>query len=268
MPPKTARTEKPTSAASAAASSALFSAAGGNASMPPAPKRQVPRVVKIVVGVGVLGVVGAFAVPAFLGDANQDAVPEIDPAALAAAAQRDPEAAAAAAQAPDTSGEAEIEDYTAKPTAPTETVPFSADGDLGIEVTVRFTEVPTGTSIPATVRFLNRSNREIHIPAAGEAHPTLALVLIDAEGREVRRVVETGADPLPRRTRLLVPGAVVSLPQTLVGRNDEPLPPGRYALHAEFRADPAWARLGLPVWTAPNGSLRSDLIKLTITAKD
>lgn len=267
MPPKTARTENPTSAASAASSSALFSASGGNASSPQTPKKQVPRIVKILVGVGVLGVVGAFAVPALFGNAN-DAAPDVDPAALAAAAQRDPEAAAAAAQAPDTSGEAEVEDFTAKPAAPTETVPFSADGDLGIEVAVRFTEVPAGTSIPATVRFLNRSNHEIHIPAAGEAHPTLALVLIDAEGREVRRVVETGADPLPRRTRLLVPGAVVSLPQTLVGRNDEPLPPGRYALHAEFRADPAWARLGLPVWTAPNGSLRSDLVKLTITAKD
>ncbi len=266
MPPKTARSENPTVAGSAASSSALFSASGGNASTPPAAKRQVPQVVKILVGLGVVGVVGAFAVPAFLGTGSEVA-PDVDPAALQAAAQRDPEAAAAAAQAPDTSGEAVIDELAPK-AAPAETVAFSADGDLGIEVTVRFTEVPAGTPIPATVRFLNRSNREIHIPAAGEAHPTLALVLIDADGREVRRVVETGADPLPRRTRLLVPGAVYSLPQTLVGRNDEPLVPGRYALHAEFRADPAWARLGLPVWTAPNGSLRSDLIKLTITAKD
>lgn len=267
MPPKTARTDNPTAAGSAASSSALFSASGGNASTPPAPKRPVSGLVKALLAVGVVGVVGAFAVPAFLGTGSDASLSDVDPAALAAAAKPDPEAAAAAAQAPDTSGEAEIDEPVVK-APPSETVSFSDGGDLGIEVTVRFAEVPTGTSIPATVRFLNRSNREIHIPAAGEAHPTLALVLIDADGREVRRVVETGADPLPRRTRLLAPGAVYSLPQTLVGRNDDPLAPGRYALHAEFRADPAWARLGLPVWAAPNGSLRSDLIKLTITAKD
>jgi hypothetical protein len=84
----------------------------------------------------------------------------------------------------------------------------------------------------------------------------------------VRRVVETTTDPLPRRVTSLAPGAVFTLPQTLIGTGDEPLAAGRYALHAEFRVDPMWARLGLPVWTAPHGSLRSELVTLTIVPRE
>jgi hypothetical protein len=259
------RSARVNASATAGAAGASSGASGGAAPAPSAGRR-VPRIVPILLGGAVLAVVGAFAVPGFLSDGTGDLpAADVGDAVLAAPAPW-PDPDGAAGQAPDTSGEAEIYEPAPPPVA-TETVAFSADGDLGLEVSVRFPEVPSGALIPATVRFLNRSPREIHIPAAGEAHPTLALVLIDAEGREVRRVVETGTDPLPRRTRLLAPGAVVAMPQTLVSRNDEPLPPGRYALHAEFRADPAWARLGLPVWTAPRGSLRSELVTLTITER-
>jgi hypothetical protein len=117
------------------------------------------------------------------------------------------------------------------------------------------------------VRFVNTSLRAFELPAAGEPHPTLALVVLDAEGNEVRRVVESGPDPYPRRTASIPSAGAFELPVAVVSSGDRPLPPGAYTVYAEIRRDPTWARLGIPMWTAPNGPVRSSQVDLRVSAK-
>lgn len=150
----------------------------------------------------------------------------------------------------------------------TKLIPTSADGDLVLDVKLRWQRVVTGSNLPATVRVGNGSTSPFQVPAAGEPHPTLALVVLDAEGHEVRRVVESGPDPYPRRTALVKPGESVELQALVLSSDDDPLPPGEYTVYAEMRRDPAWTRLGLPMWTAPKGAARSLQEPLTVVAPE
>lgn len=145
--------------------------------------------------------------------------------------------------------------------------PVSEDGDLVLEVSFRWDTFAHGASVPATVRFGNTSPKEFHLPASGEPHPTLSLVVLDSEGREVRRVVESSVDPYPRRTAWLAPGAALDVPIRVVDLEDAPLPAGEYTVYAEFRPDPAWTRLGLNFWSAPHGPVRSAQESFTVLAR-
>ena len=211
------------------------------------------RLVLIGVAVVVTGIGLTLAVPKFLGSkdtsaerpATQVAAPRVAPAE---APQPAPQPVAPARTAPQ--------------------IPTSAEGDLVLEVKLRWQRVAAGSSLPATVRVGNASLQPFQVPAPGEPHPTLALVVLDAEGHEVRRVVEFGPDPYPRRTSLVAPGAAVDLQALVLSSDDAPLPPGEYTVYAEMKRDPAWARLGMPMWKAPKGSVRSLQEPVTIVARE
>jgi hypothetical protein len=148
---------------------------------------------------------------------------------------------------------------------PLELVETVAGGDLAIRLELPRTTALTGMAVRGEVRVANSGEETVHIPAAGEAQPTLTIIVLDSEGAEVRRVVESGVDTLPRNTTALEGGHVTRLPVALVETEDDPLPPGEYSAHVEFDAHPHWKRLGLNVWTAPSGALRSDRVRFTVT---
>ncbi len=148
---------------------------------------------------------------------------------------------------------------------PLELVETVAGGDLAIRLELPRTTALTGMAVRGEVRVANSGEETVHIPAAGEAQPTLTIIVLDSEGAEVRRVVESGLDTLPRNTTALEGGHVTRLPVALVETEDDPLPPGEYSAHVEFDAHPHWKRLGLNVWTAPSGALRSDRVRFTVT---
>lgn len=225
----------------------------------PNPERGASRAVMIGVGVAALAAVAALAVPKLLPQDDPVPAPEtpVAPAPVV-------EAAAAAA---DVAAPAVVAVPAAAPGAPV-AVPTSADGDLAIDVRLRTPIAASGARLAAIVRFSNTSLKAFHLPAPSEAHPSLALVLLDADGNEVRRVIESSADPYPRRTFELKPGRTMELPVDLVGSDDSPLAPGTYTVAAEFRRDPMWGRLGLPMWPAPRGSVRSEQIALTVVASE
>lgn len=214
----------------------------------PARSRAVPRRALWLVGGAVPLVLGAIAIPRLL-TGGEDAPPPV--AALT-------QAPTAAAGAPAPSAEAESADAGGPPAPAGPPIPVSADGDLVLRVNFRWPTFPEGGAIPATVRFGNAGTSAFHLPAPAEPHPSLALVVLDASGREVRRIVETSSDPYPRRTQELRSGHAMDLPVRILDAEDEPLPPGEYTVYAEFRPDPAWVRLGLPFWSAPDGPVRSD----------
>ncbi|MCG3135854.1 MAG: hypothetical protein HMLKMBBP_03626 [Planctomycetes bacterium] len=241
-----------------------MTSADGSSPSAPVPARRVPRFVVPVVGTAALGVAAFFAVPHLLpgsgGEPAEGGAAAAQPSAPASDAPREP---APARPAP--SGDA-------RPAAPHgasdgDTVTTSEGGDLSIELRTRHADVPSGAAFTGKIRIANHGTTPVHLPAEGEPRPTLAIVIVDSEGAEVRRVVESGANPFPRRTHAVAPGAVWTLPVTIVAAGDDPLPPGRYSIHAELRADPMWKRLGLPTWTAPKGALRSELVWMTITER-
>jgi hypothetical protein len=141
------------------------------------------------------------------------------------------------------------------------------DGDLVLEVKLRWPQAAAGTTLPATVHFTNSGESAFHLPAPGEPHPTLALIVLDAEGRVVRRIVETSSNVYPQRTQLVGPAAAMELPVTVVAGDDQALQPGEYTVYAELRHDPVWDRLGLQMWREPQGVARSRQEPFTITAK-
>jgi hypothetical protein len=89
-----------------------------------------------------------------------------------------------------------------------------------------------------------------------------------ADGDEVRRVVETTKNgQFPRRVAKLAAGMEAEFPIVVVAEDESPLAPGTYTAYAELRPDPRLARLGLPLWTAPKGPVRSEAVTFTVTAK-
>lgn len=223
--------------------------------------RGASRLAIVLIAVAVVGTVAALAVPKFLAPSDEAAIAPLtaastDPAMTPVVVQ-----AAANGHAPGAVPPVE------RPQPAPPTVRTSADGDLVVELHLRWPSAVSGTSVPATVRFVNTSLKGYHLPASGEPHPTLAIVVLDREGNEVRRVVESGPDPYPRRTTLVPSGGAMDVPAMVVGATDLALPPGEYTVHAELRPDAAWARLGLPMWKAPYGPARSLQMPLTISAK-
>lgn len=227
------------------------------------------RIAMAAISLAVVGTSVAFAIPRFFAPPDDTAAEGlVVPAAAPVAGQP-----AANGQAPavgpavgPTAGPA-VGGALAAPAAAPAAVKTSADGDLVVELALRWPSAVSGTSVPATVRLVNTSLKAFQLPSAGEPHPTLAVVVLDREGNEVRRVVESGPDPYPRRTTLVASGASMELPTLVVGATDAALAPGEYTVHAELRADPVWARLGLPMWKAPYGPARSLQMPLSITAK-
>jgi hypothetical protein len=144
----------------------------------------------------------------------------------------------------------------------------SPDGDLALSMKLRWTEFETGDRVLAKVKFSNHSERSVFVPAAGEPNPGLAIVIEDAEGNEVRRVVESAkGDQFPRRLTRVAAGAEVSIPVTLIDENETTLEPGTYAAHVEMKADPRLVRLGVPVWMAPKGTVLSEPVPLVVKAR-
>jgi hypothetical protein len=240
-------------------------------SNPPAPDEPVPapphrsgarRAAWIAGAAGVI-VVAAVAVPRLLVSPDEEpAAPPAPDTAAQAAPDPTPTTASAPASAPAQSPPA----VPASPAA-ADVIEVSDGGDLGIEMKYRWSSSEVGERILAKVRVVNRSRRAVHLPAPGEPNQGLALVVLDGEGREVRRVVETSREVLPRTTIRLDPGTAIEWPVTVVADGEAPLVPAEYSTYAEFRSDPALARLGLPVWEAPKGPIRSDRVPLVVTAK-
>jgi hypothetical protein len=142
----------------------------------------------------------------------------------------------------------------------------SEDGDLAVDLALDDTNYASGEPVRGVVQVTNHMLGDVHVPAAGEPNAALTIVVLDHDGMEMRRVTETGAEPLPRKTVLLKSGTRVELPVTILARGEDPLPAGTFSAHVEFDADPVWKRLGLPVWTAPNGIVRSYPIFFTVAA--
>ncbi|MCE9634468.1 MAG: hypothetical protein K8T90_02080 [Planctomycetes bacterium] len=223
------------------------------------------RLAVVLIAVAVLGTTAALAVPRFLAPSLESAAGSA--AATGPAAAMVPVVVQAAANG-QAAGAVPAPEVVPNPAQiEPRVVTTSADGDLVVELELRWPSALSGTSVPATVHFVNTSLKPFHLPAPGEPHPTLSIVVLDGGGNEVRRVVESGPDPYPRRTTLVASGASMDLPALVVGTADLALPPGEYTVHAELRADPVWARLGLPMWKGPNGPARSLQMPLTITAK-
>jgi len=142
----------------------------------------------------------------------------------------------------------------------------SEDGDLAVDLALDDANYASGEPVRGVVHVTNHMLGDVHVPAAGEPNAALTIVVLDQDGMEMRRVTETGAEPLPRKTLLLKTGSRVDLPVTILARGEDPLPAGTFSAHVEFDADPVWKRLGLPVWTAPNGIVRSYPIFFTVAA--
>lgn len=222
-----------------------------------------PRTLAILGGAAVVGL--AMAVPQCIGaftesDPNAhpvDPVPFVPPPAPAEQAAQE---AAYVRRAPKIE---EPEEVAPKPVLDT-----SADGDVDASIKLRFASVETGERVQATVKLGNRSQTDFYLPAPGEPNHGLAVIVQDAEGAEVRHVVETATGgALPRRVAKLGAGFEIELPILVVGENETPLPPGTYTAYVELRPDPRLPRLGLPLWTAPKGPVRSDTVTLVVTAK-
>jgi hypothetical protein len=148
------------------------------------------------------------------------------------------------------------------------TVETSQDGDLGASLKFRWSQFESGDRILAKVKFSNHSLAAMHIPASGEPNTGLAVVVEDADGKEVRRIVEAGKEQqLPRRLIKLMPGFETENSVVLVAEDEKPLAPGTYNVYVEMRADPILQRLGLSVWKAPKGPVRSEPVPLVVTAR-
>jgi len=229
---------------------------------PPARSRPIRREVKtLVAGISVI-LIGHLAIPKLINadyaqPVEAEIVPE-DPAPVPPAPSPAPGPRTPVATRP-------VEPPRVA-TAPV-SGPVAADGALVVEVKVRWARASAGTTLPATVHFRNTGGAPFQLPAPGEPHPTLALVILDGEGHVVRRVVETGPDAYPRRTSTIGPGESIELQVVLVAGEDRPLEAGEYTVYAEMKHDPVWDRLALPMWNDPKGSVRSLQEPFTITAK-
>ena len=152
--------------------------------------------------------------------------------------------------------------------APKVVIETSADRDIALSMKLRWPQFETGDRVLAKVKFTNHSLRTVYVPDAGEPDMGFAVVVEDSDGREVRRVVEAArADQLPRRMARIAPATAVDFPVTIVAEDEAPLAPGTYTAYAELKPDPRLARVGLPLWTAPKGPIRSASVPLVVAAK-
>jgi hypothetical protein len=189
----------------------------------------------IAVAIGIPLIGAAIAVPAFMGS-------EPEPVAKPQAAT----ASAVPVQADqvDEAEAEEAEDNTLRP---------HAGGDLDVSVALRFQRYPAGSAIRAEVSLLNVSLDPVFLPAPSEPQPTLTVLVLDAEGQTVRRVVEETPDATPRRMRRLDSGETTTFRIDVITLDEEALPPGTYQLEASYESAKGWSRTGLPIWTAPQG---------------
>jgi hypothetical protein len=155
-----------------------------------------------------------------------------------------------------------------EPEAPKVVIETSADGDIALTMKLRWPQFESGDRVLARVKFTNHSLRTIYLPAAGEPDSGFAVVVEDADGNEVRRIVETAkGDQLPRRVAKIESATETEFPVTIVAEDEAPLAPGKYTAYAELRPDPRLVRLGLPLWTAPKGPVHSEPVAFTVTAR-
>lgn len=154
----------------------------------------------------------------------------------------------------------------AEPSGPDDAaIATAADGDLAVSLQLRWPEFEAGERVLGKVTYANHAQRDVYVPASGEPHQGLAIVIEDAEGHEVRRIVEASrSDQLPRRLTRVPGGGRVESPVTIVAEDEDPLAPGTYTVWAELRFDERLVRLGLPMWKAPKGPARSDAIALVV----
>jgi hypothetical protein len=192
-----------------------------------------------------------------------------DPNAPPAEAGAGTGAEAIGAAAERTGPEIHVTDMLEEEAAPAKVViATSADGDLAVSMRLRWPQFETGDRVLAKVKFTNHSLRTVFLPAAGEPDQGFAVVVEDAEGREVRRVVEAAkGDQLPRRMAKIESATEVEYPVTIIAEDEAPLAPGTYTAYAELRPDPRLARVGLPLWKAPKGPIRSASVQFVVAAK-
>jgi hypothetical protein len=228
---------------------------------PPGPKTGSNRTLVIALVVAV--VAAAVAVPKLVSSfADSDSPALAAPPKPAAAVESGEDAS------PEKPAEKPNEEAPAPPQAPKPTVETSETGEIEPVVKLRWSQFESGDRILATVKFANRSKKDVFLPASGEPNPGLAMVVVSSEGDEVRRVVESGkGDQLPRRLVKLASGFEIEIPLVVVAEDETPLPPGTYSIFAELRPDPRFVRLGLPVWKAAHGSVRSAKVPLVVTPK-
>ncbi len=149
------------------------------------------------------------------------------------------------------------EDLVDEPEVDPNAIETAMDGDLAIAIHLDVPQLKAGQPLTAEIEYTNHSMDDLHLPAAGEPSGTRAVVVLDSEGMEVRRIVEKGQDPLLARTMLVATGTRASVPVTILAHGEEALAAGKYSAHVEFSADPLWRRLGVRTWTAPKGTIRS-----------
>ena len=251
----------------------------GSKSAPAAPPEKLAgratRRAVLILAIALPAVIAAVALPKLLTGGDDDDEGFVAPVPAVAAAATSPAAKGSAlpvADDPEDEDEAEDEvkgpaSAAAKPAEATPPAETSPDGDLALGLKLRWREVPAGDRVLASLRFTNHSQRPMHVAGADEPHPTLAVVVGDAEGNEVRRIIESGHDQLPRRLELLRPGASCEIPVAIVDTGEQALPAGEYVVLAEFRPDPALLRVGLPVWMGEKGTIRSEPARLVVTAR-
>jgi hypothetical protein len=222
-----------------------------------------PRTLVVLGGAAVIGL--GMAVPQCIG-AFKDADPNEHPVDPVPFVPPPPPAEQAAMEMAAVRRPPKIEEP--EDVAPTATLETAADGDVEASLKLRFSNVETGERVKATVKIGNRSQSDFYVPGPGEPNHGLAVVVQDADGAEVRRVVETAkGGQLPRSMVKVVSGTAIELPILVVGEDETPLAPGTYSAYVELRPDPRLPRLGLPLWTAPKGPVRSDTVTLVVTAK-
>lgn len=226
------------------------------------PKKTVSRRKKLVLVAVTMGaglIAATVAVPRLM----QPAEDEFPPAATVVPSKpAKPQAAEPVGATPD---DAETAEPTPEIHPVVATVP---DGDLSVALALDSDTFEHGTPVTAHMTLVNHDDEAFHLPAPTEPQAHVELVVVDATGNEVRRVAEQTDEPLPRRTLRIDPGHRTHMDLHVVAEGEEPLPPGRYAVHVEVTASPHWHRTGLRTWDAPNGRLRSPAVLLDVVAPE
>lgn len=231
------------------------------------PQRTVSRTKKVVLIVVAMcaGLIGAtLAVPKLMSPDADDAWPT--EATAAAPTGRTPEASAPVT-APEPT--AEVDDVVDEDLVlPDPIVPTTTDGDLSVELSVEATTHAFGAPVKSRVSLINHDDEAFHVPAEGEPQPHMEVVVVDAEGNEVRRIAEEGDGAMPTHTVRIDPGHRRHFSVDVVAEGEDPLPLGQYAVHVEFDSSPVWRRLGLRTWQATNGRLRSPAVLIEVVAAE
>ncbi len=222
-------------------------------------RRQKRALTAVAIALPVLAAM--VAVPAFLGRANDpitgvDDVVHQPSAALAATpgvrAEPEPDAANETMAGRDAAASASV---AATP---------SVDGSLEVQFALRTGSMRAGSPLTARISLDNMTLADFYVPAAGEPQPTLVISVLDSEGVEVRRVVETSADKLPRRLLLLESGASLDLQVRIVAMDEEGLPAGTYRARASYGSHPSWKLVGLRCFEQGKSPERSEWVEFEL----